>query len=98
MKLKTLAKVTLALGLLSASTMATEGQTGHAKEKQEKKQYLFYTNILKGYYTGKSYKLTNINGKSQEFKGSNVLIIKIKIFKCLYLERMKINIKKKLMD
>ncbi|HHV8921277.1 TPA: exotoxin beta-grasp domain-containing protein [Staphylococcus aureus] len=73
MKLKTLAKVTIALGVLSASTMATEGQTGHAKEKQEKKQYLFYTNILKNYYTGKSYKVTNINGKSQEFSGSNVL-------------------------
>lgn len=41
MKLKTLAKATLALGLLTTGVITSEGQAVKAAEKQERVQHLY---------------------------------------------------------
>ncbi|GKS47572.1 superantigen-like protein SSL8 [Staphylococcus argenteus] len=74
MKMKTLAKATLALGLLTTGVITSEGQTVHAKEKNEKKNRLYDTNKLHQYYSGPSYELTNVSGQSQSYYESNVLL------------------------
>lgn len=47
MKLKTLAKATLALGLLTTGVMTAESQTVHAKVKLDETQRQYYINMLK---------------------------------------------------
>ena len=73
MKLKTLAKATLALGLLTTGVMTAESQTVHAKVKLDETQRKYYINMLKDYYSQESYESTNISVKSEDYYGSNVL-------------------------
>ncbi|HFG2448708.1 TPA: superantigen-like protein SSL9 [Staphylococcus aureus] len=73
MKLKTLAKATLALGLLTTGVMTAESQTVHAKVKLDETQRQYYINMLKDYYSQESYESTNISVKSEDYYGSNVL-------------------------
>ncbi|MCS5350202.1 superantigen-like protein SSL7 [Staphylococcus aureus] len=73
MKLKTLAKATLALGLLTTGVIATEGQAVHAKEKQERVQHLYDIKDLHRYYSSESFEYSNISGKVENYNGSNVV-------------------------
>lgn len=73
MKLKTLAKATLALGLLTTGVMTAESQTVNAKVKLDETQRKYYINMLKDYYSQESYESTNISVKSEDYYGSNVL-------------------------
>ncbi|UMT78537.1 superantigen-like protein SSL7 [Staphylococcus roterodami] len=73
MKLKTLAKATLALGLLTTGVITTEGQAVHAKEKQERVQHLYDIKDLHRYYSAPSFEYSNINGKVENYNGSNVV-------------------------
>lgn len=63
MKLKTLAKATLALGLLTTGVITSEGQAVHAKEKQERVQHLYDIKDLYRYYSSESFEFSNISGK-----------------------------------
>ncbi|MBE5664920.1 superantigen-like protein SSL7 [Staphylococcus sp. SS87] len=78
MKLKTLAKATLALGLLTTGVIATEGQAVHAKDKQERVQHLYDIKDLHRYYSSESFEYSNINGKVENYNGSNVVRFKQK--------------------
>ncbi|MBE5673221.1 superantigen-like protein SSL7 [Staphylococcus sp. SS35] len=73
MKLKTLAKATLALGLLTTGVFTTEGQAVHAKDKQERVQHLYDIKDLHRYYSAPSFEYSNINGKVENYNGSNVV-------------------------
>ncbi|PKR16030.1 superantigen-like protein, partial [Staphylococcus aureus] len=54
MKLKTLAKATLALGLLTTGVITSEGQAVKAAEKQERVQHLHDIRDLHRYYSAPS--------------------------------------------
>lgn len=73
MKLKTLAKATLALGLLTTGVITSEGQAVHAKEKQERVQHLYNIKDLHRYYSSESFEFSNISGKVENYNGSNVV-------------------------
>lgn len=73
MKLKTLAKATLALGLLTTGVITSEGQAVHAKEKQERVQHLYDIKDLHRYYSSESFEFSNIRGKVENYNGSNVV-------------------------
>ncbi|HDA3687558.1 TPA: superantigen-like protein SSL7 [Staphylococcus aureus] len=73
MKLKTLAKATLALGLLTTGVITSEGQAVHAKEKQERVQHLYDIKDLHRYYSSESFEFSNISGKIENYNGSNVV-------------------------
>ncbi|MGT0298593.1 superantigen-like protein SSL7 [Staphylococcus aureus] len=72
MKLKTLAKATLALGLLTTGVITSEGQAVQAKEKQERVQHLYDIKDLHRYYSSESFKISNIRGKVENY-GFNVV-------------------------
>ncbi|API78457.1 superantigen-like protein SSL7 [Staphylococcus argenteus] len=73
MKLKTLAKATLALGLLATGVITSEGQAVQAKEKQERVQHLYDIRDLHRYYSSDSFEYSNISGKVENYNGSNVV-------------------------
>lgn len=73
MKLTTIAKATLALGILTTGVMTAESQTVNAKVKLDETQRKYYINMLKDYYSQESYESTNISVKSEDYYGSNVL-------------------------
>lgn len=73
MKLKTLAKATLALGLLTTGVITSEGQAVQAKEKQERVQHLYDIKDLHRYYSSDSFEFSNISGKVENYNGSNVV-------------------------
>lgn len=73
MKLKTLAKATLALGLLTTGVITSEGQAVQAKEKQERVQHLYDIKDLHRYYSAPSFEYSNISGKVENYNGSNVV-------------------------
>ncbi|ATY56068.1 TPA: superantigen-like protein SSL7 [Staphylococcus argenteus] len=73
MKLKTLAKATLALGLLTTGVITSEGQAVQAKEKQERVQHLYDIRDLHRYYSADSFEYSNISGKVENYNGSNVV-------------------------
>ncbi|MEZ1287286.1 superantigen-like protein SSL7 [Staphylococcus aureus] len=73
MKLKTLAKATLALGLLTTGVITSEGQAVHAKEKQERVQHLYDIKDLYRYYSSENFEFSNISGKVENYNGSNVV-------------------------
>ncbi|HHV8921274.1 TPA: superantigen-like protein SSL7 [Staphylococcus aureus] len=73
MKFKTLAKATLAIGLLTTGVVTSEGQAVHAKEKQEKAQHLYDIRDLHRYYSSESFEFSNISGKVENYNGSNVV-------------------------
>lgn len=73
MKLKTLAKATLALGLLTTGVITSEGQAVQAKEKQER-EYNIYM-ILKTY----------IDTTHQKVLNSVILEVRLKIITVLTL-------------
>ncbi|MCG9803309.1 superantigen-like protein SSL7 [Staphylococcus argenteus] len=73
MKLKTLAKATLALGLLTTGVITSEGQAVQAKEKQERVQHLYDIRDLHRYYSSDSFEYSNISGKVENYNGSNVV-------------------------
>ncbi|HHV8921276.1 TPA: exotoxin beta-grasp domain-containing protein [Staphylococcus aureus] len=74
MKLKTLAKVTLALGLLTTGVITEKSQVVHASDKYDKIKRLYNSSTLHQYYSGKSYKLSNISGQSLSYFESNFLL------------------------
>ncbi|MCM0357100.1 superantigen-like protein SSL7 [Staphylococcus aureus] len=78
MKLKTLAKATLALGLLTTGVITSEGQAVQAKEKQERVQHLYDIKDLHRYYSSESFEFSNISGKVENYNGSNVVRFKQK--------------------
>lgn len=63
MKLKTLAKATLALGLLTTGVITSEGQAVQAAEKQERVQHLHDIRDLHRYYSSESFEYSNVSGK-----------------------------------
>lgn len=73
MKLKTLAKATLALGLLTTGVITSEGQAVQAKEKQERVQHLYDIRDLHRYYSSESVEFKNVSGKIENYNGSNVV-------------------------
>lgn len=73
MKFKTLAKATLAVGLLTTGVVTSEGQAVHAKEKQERVQHLCDIKDLHRYYSSESFEFSNISGKVENYNGSNVV-------------------------
>ncbi|HCY9276125.1 TPA: superantigen-like protein SSL7 [Staphylococcus aureus] len=73
MKLKTLAKATLALGLLTTGVITSEGQTVQAAEKQERVQHLHDIRDLHRYYSSESFEYSNVSGKVENYNGSNVV-------------------------
>ncbi|CDR22292.1 superantigen-like protein SSL7 [Staphylococcus schweitzeri] len=73
MKLKTLAKATLALGLLTTGVITSEGQAVQAKEKQERVQHLYDIKDLHRYYSSDSFEFKNVSGKIENYNGSNVV-------------------------
>ncbi|MDR7633587.1 superantigen-like protein SSL7 [Staphylococcus argenteus] len=73
MKLKTLAKATLALGLLTTGVITSEGQAVQAKEKRERVQHLYDIRDLHRYYSAPSFEYSNISGKVENYNGSNVV-------------------------
>lgn len=72
MKLKTLAKATLALGLLTTGVITSEGQAVQAAEKQERVQHLHDIRDLHRYYSSESFEYSNVSGKVENYNGSNV--------------------------
>lgn len=60
MKLTALAKVTLALGILTTGTLTTEAHSGHAKQNQ-KSVNKHDKEALHRYYTGNFKEMKNIN-------------------------------------
>ncbi|HDJ5138773.1 TPA: superantigen-like protein SSL7 [Staphylococcus aureus] len=73
MKLKTLAKATLALGLLTTGVTTSEGQAVQAAEKQERVQHLHDIRDLHRYYSSESFEYSNVSGKVENYNGSNVV-------------------------
>ncbi|HBC8652537.1 TPA: superantigen-like protein SSL7 [Staphylococcus aureus] len=73
MKLKTLAKATLALGLLTTGVITSEGQAVQAAEKQERVQHLHDIRDLHRYYSPESFEYSNVSGKVENYNGSNVV-------------------------
>ncbi|HDF9060638.1 TPA: superantigen-like protein SSL7 [Staphylococcus aureus] len=73
MKLKTLAKATLALGLLTTCVITSEGQAVQAAEKQERVQHLHDIRDLHRYYSSESFEYSNVSGKVENYNGSNVV-------------------------
>lgn len=73
MKLKTLAKATLALGLLTTGVITSEGQAVQAAEKQERVQHLHDIRDLHRYYSSESFEYSNLSGKVENYNGSNVV-------------------------
>ncbi|HCY0896150.1 TPA: superantigen-like protein SSL7 [Staphylococcus aureus] len=73
MKLKTLAKATLALGLLTTGVITSEGQAVQAAEKQERVQHLHDIRGLHRYYSSESFEYSNVSGKVENYNGSNVV-------------------------
>ncbi|HCG2469151.1 TPA: superantigen-like protein SSL7 [Staphylococcus aureus] len=73
MKLKTLAKATLALGLLTTGVITSEGQAVQAAEKQERVQHLNDIRDLHRYYSSESFEYSNVSGKVENYNGSNVV-------------------------
>lgn len=73
MKLKTLAKATLALGLLTTGVITSEGQAVQAKEKQERVQHLYDIKDLHRYYSSDSFEFKNVSGKIENYNGSSVV-------------------------
>lgn len=73
MKLKTLAKETLALGLLTTGVITSEGQAVQAAEKQERVQHLHDIRDLHRYYSSESFEYSNVSGKVENYNGSNVV-------------------------
>ncbi|HEI9258903.1 TPA: superantigen-like protein SSL7 [Staphylococcus aureus] len=73
MKLKTLAKATLALGLLTTGVITSEGQAVQAAEKQERVQHLHDIRDLHRYYSSESFEYSNVSGKVENYNGSNVV-------------------------
>ncbi|UXV56052.1 superantigen-like protein SSL7 [Staphylococcus aureus] len=73
MKLKTLAKATLALGLLTTGVVTSEGQAVKAAEKQERVQHLHDIRDLHRYYSSESIEYSNVSGKVENYNGSNVV-------------------------
>lgn len=73
MKLKTLAKATLALGLLTTGVITSEGQAVQAAEKQERVQHLHDIRDLHRYYSSESFEYRNVSGKVENYNGSNVV-------------------------
>lgn len=73
MKLKTLAKATLALGLLTTGVITSEGQAVQAAEKQERAQHLHDIRDLHRYYSSESFEYSNVSGKVENYNGSNVV-------------------------
>ncbi|MFK3433158.1 superantigen-like protein SSL7 [Staphylococcus aureus] len=73
MKLKTLAKATLALGLLTTGVITSEGQAVKAAEKQERVQHLYDIKDLHRYYSSDSFEFSNISGKVENYNASNVV-------------------------
>ncbi|HHO5491845.1 TPA: superantigen-like protein SSL7 [Staphylococcus aureus] len=73
MKLKTLAKATLALGLLTTGVITSEGQAVKAAEKQERVQHLYDIKDLHRYYSSDSFEFSNVSGKVENYNGSNVV-------------------------
>ncbi|HHV8921275.1 TPA: superantigen-like protein SSL7 [Staphylococcus aureus] len=76
MKLKTLSKVTLALGLLTTGVITSESQAVFAEEKQERVQHLYDIRDLHRYYSSKTFELKNVNSNVENYNGSNVLRFK----------------------
>lgn len=76
MKLTTIAKATLALGILTTVVFTAESQTGHAKVELDETQRKYYINMLHQYYSEESFEPTNISVKSEDYYGSNVLNFK----------------------
>ncbi|HCX9399740.1 TPA: superantigen-like protein SSL7 [Staphylococcus aureus] len=73
MKLKTLAKATLALGLLTTGVITSEGQAVQAAEKQERVQHLHDIRDLHRYYSSESFEYSNVSGKVENYNDSNVV-------------------------
>ncbi|HID4980262.1 TPA: superantigen-like protein SSL7 [Staphylococcus aureus] len=73
MRLKTLAKATLALGLLTTGVITSEGQAVQAAEKQERVQHLHDIRDLHRYYSSESFEYSNVSGKVENYNGSNVV-------------------------
>lgn len=73
MKLKTLAKATLALGLLTTGVITSEGQAVQAAEKQERVQHLHDIRDLHRYYSSESFEYSNVSGKVENYNGSKVV-------------------------
>ncbi|HFJ4977632.1 TPA: superantigen-like protein SSL7 [Staphylococcus aureus] len=73
MKLKTLAKATLALGLLTTGVITSEGQAVQAAEKQERVQHLHDIRDLHRYYSSEGFEYSNVSGKVENYNGSNVV-------------------------
>ncbi|HBE8414573.1 TPA: superantigen-like protein SSL7 [Staphylococcus aureus] len=73
MKLKTLAKATLALGLLTTGVITSEGQAVQAAEKQERVQHLHDIRDLHRYYSSESFEYSNVSDKVENYNGSNVV-------------------------
>ncbi|HCX1660142.1 TPA: superantigen-like protein SSL7 [Staphylococcus aureus] len=73
MKLKTLAKATLALGLLTTGVITSEGQAVQSAEKQERVQHLHDIRDLHRYYSSESFEYSNVSGKVENYNGSNVV-------------------------
>ncbi|HDI1127167.1 TPA: superantigen-like protein SSL7 [Staphylococcus aureus] len=73
MKLKTLAKATLALGLLTTGVITSEGQAVQAAEKQERVQHLHDIRDVHRYYSSESFEYSNVSGKVENYNGSNVV-------------------------
>lgn len=73
MKLKTLAKTTLALSLLTTGVITSEGQAVQAAEKQERVQHLHDIRDLHRYYSSESFEYSNVSGKVENYNGSNVV-------------------------
>lgn len=73
MKLKTLARATLALALLTTGVITSEGQAVQAKEKQERVQHLYDIKDLHRYYSSESVEFKNVSGKIENYNGSNVV-------------------------
>lgn len=73
MKLKTLAKAILALGLLTTGVITSEGQAVQAAEKQERVQHLHDIRDLHRYYSSESFEYSNVSGKVENYNGSNVV-------------------------
>ncbi|HDE6692062.1 TPA: superantigen-like protein SSL7 [Staphylococcus aureus] len=73
MKLKTLAKATLALGLLTTGVITSESQAVQAAEKQERVQHLHDIRDLHRYYSSESFEYSNVSGKVENYNGSNVV-------------------------
>ncbi len=65
MKLTTIAKATLALGILTTGVFTAESQTGHAKVELDETQRKYYINMLHQYYSEESFKQQTLSVKAK---------------------------------